>query len=193
MTTEIERLPGERPRAYQALLDYVKMPRRSLAGLRAQYRGMHGGSEEGAAPTRRLTTLYKWSALYHWQERVIAWEYAQEQERLEKWQERKEQLAEMDWQDALRLRKLLTALAFGSKEISAREHASLASAMKIYDEMMRLAASEPTAHVNLTGTALRSLLGSMEAIVNGRSTDSGDAVDPNGSTDDGEDTLEGAD
>lgn len=181
MTTTIERLPGERPRAYQALLDYVKMPRRSLAELAAGYKRVRSESKESLVPTVRQATLHKWSSLYHWQARVIAFDIQQEQERLEKWQRRREELAEMDWVFPVKVRRVLETLIAASAD--AREHAAYATAYVKYDELMRLAADEPTKITRLTGDALAAFLGSMEKLINagaaetGGEPDDGDAAD----------------
>lgn len=62
---------GEPPKAVQALHDYAALgPGRSLPLLIERYRsGM-----QGASPTVRLTTVREWSAAWHWQDRVAAFD-----------------------------------------------------------------------------------------------------------------------
>lgn len=62
---------GEPSKAVQALHDYAALgPGRSLPALIERYRnGM-----QGASPTVRLTTVREWSAAYHWQDRVAAFD-----------------------------------------------------------------------------------------------------------------------
>jgi hypothetical protein len=112
---------------------------------------------------------------------VIAYDIQKEQERLEKWQERKEELAEMDWEFPVKVRRLLESLILLSGD--AREHASFATAYVKYDELMRLAADEPTKITRLTGDTLAAFLGGMEKLINagaaktGGQPDDGDAAD----------------
>jgi hypothetical protein len=57
----------ETPKASQAFADYLAMGEgRSLEKLAAQYQG-----DPKVPPTRRYKTLRKWSALLHWQNRLI--------------------------------------------------------------------------------------------------------------------------
>lgn len=88
-----------------ALHDYYLMgPDRSLRKLCERYRAV--GPDGPAPPTRRMTTLRRWSVRYHWQARVEAetdLENGRRRQRRQRW---REQVDDEDWSLGGELRQL---------------------------------------------------------------------------------------
>lgn len=103
---------GEKGKPNAALNDYYMLGAgRSLRRLCALYRERHQSASEGAAetglpPTRRLRTLFGWSARYHWQERVEAAQAEAEAERRRIRLERQIKVDDEDWTLGSELRNL---------------------------------------------------------------------------------------
>jgi hypothetical protein len=102
----LAQLDAETPKACAALHDYAMLgPSRSLRQLAEQYRSQNGVR----TPTRQMSQLAEWSAAFHWQQRVAA--YDEQQRRAERLRveqlraARVEQLTEADWDMAMQLRK----------------------------------------------------------------------------------------
>lgn len=102
---QLDRLPGETPKAFQALTDYCLLgPGRSLAKLLDRYR--HQSDPEPSPetpPTLRLRTLKAWSIRWRWQARVAAFDQAQQEKDLAAWVDRQRALREREWDYAQRL------------------------------------------------------------------------------------------
>lgn len=66
----------ESTKAYAAFLDYAAMgPTRSLRDLAERYRERaSSGIPAEMPPTRKVNTLFTWSTVHRWQERVHAWD-----------------------------------------------------------------------------------------------------------------------
>lgn len=92
---------GESLRSNQALRDYA------LAGPSRSIRKMCGFYDnQSQKPTRRLSTLLLWSRRYHWQERIVRWEYLQAQEDERQWNERRRKVREDEWNLGTKLLEL---------------------------------------------------------------------------------------
>jgi len=165
-----DRRAGETARAHAALMDYCRLgPARSLAKLLDRYQ-----SANEPYTTRRLPTLAGWSSRFAWQERVAAWDMAEEEKRQALWEERRRQMLEADWSQGGKLRDLgdrilgeapryitrtETRRDDGSLVITLEIDAGLAiKAIQAGSQLQRLATDEPTEHVALSGAALDAVI-----------------------------------
>lgn len=103
----LAKIPGESPRANQALRDYFAMGGgRSLRGLLESY----SQQTDTKPPTRRLKTLADWSTNLGWVARVEAQNALDLEADKVLWAERRAQIREADWTQGLALRDLANKL-----------------------------------------------------------------------------------
>lgn len=176
------RITTETLRANEALQDYARMGAgRSFSKLIERYRT---GSEEDpkfSPPTRRMSTIKKWSVRFQWVPRVAAWvELEQDREQME-WEERKAAVRGYDWDLGEEIRAkvrefLLEVPKFRqnyegyTKDPETGEKirtvilalntslGELARAGKLASDLQRLATDQPTQISKLTGAVLDELL-----------------------------------
>ena len=143
---------GERGNAYQALLDYCWMERRSLGRLAERYKIEAGQGLR--VPTRRVSTLENWSSRYNWQHRVTLWDLALAEIKQEEWLRRAELVNDLDWNDGQGLREAARETLERIIETAEPSLGMLAQVFAAASKLQRLATNEPTDNVNLTGYAL---------------------------------------
>ena len=143
---------GERGNAYQALLDYCWMERRSLGRLAERYKIEAGQGLR--VPTRRVSTLENWSSRYNWQHRVTLWDLALAEIKQEEWLRRAELVNDLDWNDGQGLREAARETLERIIETADPSLGMLAQVFAAASKLQRLATNEPTDNVNLTGYAL---------------------------------------
>lgn len=196
----LARAKGETAVSNAALRDYALMgPGRSLAKLRQKYGDR---TAEIESPTLSLRVLERWSSRYDWQARIVRFEELQAETELEKWEERRRQLAENDWQHGGELRqKVLDFLRELPRFVTTSEAemirdgqrirvitvalnttlSQIAQALKVADDLQRLAADEPTAHFQFSGAALDAIIErELARLAYGRQAGAGSSADPDG-------------
>ncbi len=104
----LERQAAETDRSYAAFLDYCRMgPGRSLRQLYAVYRRQVGTtSSSEKPPSTRLRTLQTWSAQFHWQDRLAAYQTERARHDQALWEERQRAVRQQDWAVGSALREL---------------------------------------------------------------------------------------
>jgi len=138
------RLPHESEKAWLALVDYVTMGDgegarggRSLRALIARYR-VTGG------PTRRMTTIERWSSQFEWMARAALWDRQTALEQAQLWVDRREKLREVKWQDGERLRRLgRIALDQYADRLDQVAPGAAVKMMQVASELQNAALGEP--------------------------------------------------
>jgi hypothetical protein len=180
--------------ANQALRDYALLgPGRSLSTLWKWYRRETGeGSDSDhlrldpypagrIPPTRRLSTLRKWSVKFQWVSRVGDWELLKNEQLERLWEERAAQVRTFDWDAAQELRQKVGDFLDLMKDFTERQEGfttdpdtgerikvvtlalnfslgELARVLKVSSELQRLATELPTTIDTLSGAALDTLI-----------------------------------
>lgn len=142
----LDRISAETRRSNAALQEYALMGAgRSLPKLCARFRAVPK-DDSPQPPTRRLSTLKRWSTERDWVARVERWDDL-------RWETRRRAVLEEDWQDGETLREKARALL---ENIAGSTLSQIVEAVQVASKLQRLATDRPTDQISLslTGQAL---------------------------------------